>query len=157
MADFVDIKDLDSDPDIATALGNMVVAWASAESAILYVMCAICNMHANQAHHGYYRIPTFEARVKFLQGMIPVWTTPKYDKVAISEAIEAIRRLSDTRNSWIHGIWSKKTTGQVVVFNFRAPEDKGRNKPVKAHDINLHVSTLKERTKALRALLPDQP
>ncbi|MER8822920.1 hypothetical protein NKJ72_27340 [Mesorhizobium sp. M0045] len=157
MATYNDLNNLSSDSDIATALGDMVVAWANAETTLMHAMCSICNMSTNMAHFGYYRIPTFEARVKFLLAMIPEWDTSS-DRDAISKAIEKISGMSGTRNNWVHGIWSKeKTTGQVVVFNFRAAENKGRNKPVKAHDINHHVETLIANTKALRKLLPPLP
>jgi hypothetical protein len=63
MGSYTDIFDLNDHPDIAKALGNMVLAWAGAESAMLYAMCAICGITTDMGHFGYYRIPTFEARV----------------------------------------------------------------------------------------------
>lgn len=154
---FYDIDRLDGHPEVAAALGNMVIAWANAETAILFAMAEICNLPTNMAHFGYFRIPTFEARVKFMQAMIPEWDT-KLDKEAISAAIENISKLAATRNGWIHGIWSEeKGPRHLVVFNFRAAENKGRSKPVKAHDILHHTETLRTRTAELRKLIPGRP
>ncbi|MEF2074955.1 hypothetical protein [Consotaella aegiceratis] len=147
MEPYTDIDSFDRDPEIATALGNMVVAWATAETALMFAMCAICEISTDMAHFGFYRIPTFEARVKFLQGMIPAWSTTQYDKDEISRTIDRISRLSATRNNWVHGVWSKhRSTDEVVVFNFRAKEGSGRIKPVKAQDINHHAMTLRQAT-----------
>jgi hypothetical protein len=90
--------------------------------------------------------------------MIPEWKNNKYDGPAISKAINSLSGLSGTRNNWIHGVWSRdQATREVVVFNFRAAEDKGRMKPVKAHDIEQHVAAVRTHTKELRRLVPDIP
>lgn len=158
MASFTDINSLKSHPDVAMALGEMVIAWANAETAIMFSMCAVCGVSTDMAHFGYYRIPTFEARVKFITAMIPQWETTRYNKEAIAKAIDQISGLSLTRNNWVHGVWSEdNTTKGLVVFNFRARENKGRNKPVKAHDINDHTRKLVEYTASLRGLIPDIP
>ncbi len=155
---FNDLSNLDKHPDIAKALGNMIVAWSYAETAIQFAMASICGIPVNQAMMGYYRIPTFESRVKFIQAMIPEWDTKTHDKDAISKTIDAISGLSGTRNGWVHSVWSsRKETDEPVVFNLRAPETKGRNKPVKAHDINHHAESVVKHAKALRRLIPEQP
>lgn len=152
-----DIDQLIGNDEVAQALGNMIVAWAAAESAVLYAMCAVCSMHPNQAHYGYYRIPTFEARVNFITAMIPEWPTSKYDKDAIAVAIGRIKDLSLTRNNWVHNVWSVGDDKELVVFNFRAKEDKGRRKAVKGSDINQHSTLLRQRTRELRKLISDIP
>ncbi len=155
---FNDISNLDQHPDVAQALGDMIVAWSYAETAIQFAMASICDIPVNQAMMGYYRIPTFESRVKFLQAMIPEWKTTKHDKTAIATTIDAIAGLSGTRNNWVHSVWStSQETGEPVVINLRAHEAKGRVKPVKAHDIRHHADTVVKHAKALRKLVPEQP
>jgi hypothetical protein len=155
---YYDLWDLQGHDDIAIALGNMVIAWQTAETQILFAMIAVTGMSSNQALDSFYRIPTFESRTKFVQAAILEWKPKKYDKEAISKAIAAISTLAATRNNWIHNAWSRgNVDGKIVVFNMRAALDKGRIKPVKAHDIRLHTATVIERARELKALLPDIP
>lgn len=155
---FDDISNLNNHPEVAQALGNMLVAWSFAETAIQFALASVCDIPVNQAMMGYYRIPTFEARVKFILAMIPEWDTAKHDKAAIHETIEAISGLAGTRNNWVHNVWStRQGTGEPVVINLRASENNGRVKAVKAHDINQHAETVIKHAKALRKLIPEQP
>lgn len=73
---YYDIDDLlDYDSTLAVALGNMVVAWARAETILVFAFSAICGIKTDMATLGYYRIPSFEARVKVLRAMISEWQT----------------------------------------------------------------------------------
>jgi hypothetical protein len=67
---YVDIDNLGHAPDLAAALGNMVVAWARAETAIVKAYAVVTEMHYNVAAAAYYNIPTFESRTKALLAMI---------------------------------------------------------------------------------------
>ncbi|WP_075290204.1 hypothetical protein [Pararhizobium arenae] len=144
MDHFTDINNLEDYPDVAAALGNMVVAWADAETAMVFALAAVMGSSANMSMMGYYRIPTFEARVKFILALVDEWETDKFDRPEIAKAIKSISGISGTRNGWVHGIWSaNKNTKELVVFNLRAREGNGRMKPVKAHDILDHCNTLR--------------
>lgn len=156
MASYTDIDNLDHAPELAEALGNMVVAWARAELILSNTLALVCGLNVNMALFGYYRIPTFEARVKFIRALITEWETT-LDKEAIDRAIDKLAKLSATRNNWVHGAWAmdrKSPTKDTVVFNFRAAEGKGRRKPIKAHDVNHHADAVRSRTGALEALIP---
>lgn len=129
---YKDLSQLGDHPDIAQALGNMIVAWSYAETAIQFALASVCGMPVNQAMMGYYRIPTFEARVKVIQAMIPEWKTDKHDKEAIAKTIASISGLAATRNGWVHNIWAiDTTTGGAAVINLRVPEKREEGNPLR--------------------------
>lgn len=153
---FDDIWNLDHEPSIAVALGNMVVAWAHAEAGLSLALASISGMEPNMAILGFYRIPTFESRVKVIRAISAEWEPKKLDKDAILECVDRLGKLSKTRNHWVHGIWSKsRVSGKTVTFDLRAPDGPStRQKPVKAADIETHVATVQKVAKRLHALLP---
>jgi hypothetical protein len=153
---YYDLDDLEHDPKLAEALGNMVVAWASAETALCNIFACIANLHINFAMMAYYRIPTFEARSKVVQSMLSEWETKTYDPATISDAVAKLSKLAGTRNDWIHGVWcGDKAKRETVVFDFRAPLDSDRrSKPVKAADVSNHVNAVRLRAETLRDLVP---
>jgi hypothetical protein len=159
---YYDLSDLDHDPKLATALGNMVVVWAFAEATLVGALSRITGLHINQAMKGYYRIPTFEARVKFLQAILVDWKDSGFDKAAIEHEITAINRLAAVRNEWVHGVWCCNIDkSEVVIFNFRKEPDKenapqpktGRRKIVKSNEVKIHVAAVKARAKQLEKLI----
>ena len=153
-----DIDNLDHDNALAIALGNMVVAWARAEAVLSFVLAAVCGLDANMATIGYYRIPTFEARTKFLRALITEWQTDKYDKEAISTAITKLNALARSRNDWVHGLWClNDETQETMIFDFRRDVEKGRRKPVKAGDVAQHVLAVRLKTNELHHLIPGVP
>jgi hypothetical protein len=141
-----DIDNLDHDAEIATALGNMVVAWAKAETILCYTFARVFEIHPNRAFDGFYRIPTFEARVKVILGMVPDWQTTQYDKHSIRKLIEKISAQSEARNTWIHGVWCKDKHGdETVIFRFRKPEHSPERKMIiRVQDIKNHTASLRE-------------
>ncbi len=147
-------KDLKRDPEIATALGEMTIAWAYAENFLMVTFSFAAGMDANLAQTAYYRIPTFEARTKLVLAILPESKLP--NKEQVSDAVTALAKLASTRNHWVHGVWCReKRTKNYVIFNYRQPiESKTRLKPVKTHDIRHHTATVLDRAGALRALLP---
>jgi hypothetical protein len=57
----IDIYDVENYPELAAALGNMVVAWAAAKTALVATLARSTGMTRNRCTIAYYRIPTFEA------------------------------------------------------------------------------------------------
>jgi hypothetical protein len=154
---YVDLDNLNHDPKLAEALGNMMVAWARAETQLANVFASIMRTHFNLAMAAFYRIPTFEARAKVLLGLLENRDNQQSHASEIVAEIEALTRLAKTRNHWIHGVWCNEETNRLdtVVFDFRAPDDSDRrNKPVKAADITNHVSAVRNRTAILNKLIP---
>jgi hypothetical protein len=153
---YKDLTTLNHDPDLAKALGNMMIAWAYAESSLCCAWARISGMNINMAMMGFYRIPTFEARRKVIQALLLEWNDPgRFDKAAIEREVDAISDLSGTRNDWVHGVWcfNENKPAENVIFDFRRADDKGRRKPVKAADVQNHVDTVIRRAKELSRLV----
>jgi hypothetical protein len=155
MPNFYALQDLSHDPKLADALGNMVIAWAHAEIVLFSALSRITGIGLNMSMAGYHRIPTFEARVKFILALIPEWKTDRFDKDAITKAIEKLSHLSAARNQWIHGDWcADKAKTLTVIFNHRVSLDSSeRRKPVKEADVRNHCEAVKGRAKALSDLI----
>lgn len=156
MTSYRDLKTLKHDPDLAQALGNMVIAWAYAETILCKTLARVSDMNINMATMGFYRIPTFEARRKFIQALLLEWKKhDEYDKAAIEKEVDAISDLSGTRNDWIHGVWcfNINKMAETVIFDFRRSEHKGRLKPVKAGDVQNHADVVVKRAKKLDDLI----
>ena len=155
MADYYALKNLDHDPSLAQALGNMVVVWAYTDTVLFSTISRVTGIGLNMAMTGYHRIPTFEARVKFILALLSEWKTDKFDREAISTAIEKISHLAGTRNHWVHGDWcANREKTEVVIFDHRsAPDTSGRRKPVKAADIKNHYEAVQKRAAALAELI----
>jgi hypothetical protein len=146
-----DISDVNHDPELAKALGNVMVAWAFAETALVMALSRLTGVTVIRATRSYYRIPTFESRVKFIRALLEGWSHPAFDNASIDDAISRISSLSATRNKWVHGVWVKrKDSTATAIFNYRAPDDHhDRVKPVKAHDVNLHCETVRKHAREL--------
>jgi hypothetical protein len=153
--EYFSLKDLSHAPDLAAALGNMVVAWAYAEHVLLQVISRVTSAGLNMSLAGYYRIPTFESRTKFILALLSEWSTFHYDKDAIVMRVEKLGKLAAARNQWVHGDWcanrSKTTT---VIFNHRvSSESSERRKPVKKADVMNHCAAVLGRAEELAQLV----
>lgn len=154
MPSFLPVKTLEQHPELAKALGEMVVAWANAESALLWALSHAAQIDANLTLTAYYRIPTFEARTKVLRAILQDDDCRMQDRDKIDAAVEKLAKLAKARNDWTHGAYFTDGS-QIVCFDYRvAPSHPRRRKPVKAHDIANHVQAVNERTRQLEALLP---
>ncbi len=150
-----DTDNLDHDTDLAEALGNMVVAWARAETALVDTYVAVLHSHFNLAMVAYYRIPTFEARIKVLMAMLAQWDDKFYNPADIKTAVSKLAKLARTRNKWIHGCYGVNLEGtKTVVYDFRAePNTPERRKPIKAADVQQHVEAVRRRTHDINSLI----
>lgn len=149
------LENLDHDEGLAKALGNLVVVWANAENVLCQTLAGVLDAKITLVLFGYYRIPSFEARVKFIRSMIPEWETENYDKAAIDKAVERLSDLSLTRNNWIHHVWcTNKDKSETVLFDYRREAEKGRRRPVKSHDVWDHIKTVRARTTDLEGFIP---
>lgn len=148
---YLALEDLSHDPELAQALGNMVVAWANAEITLFSTFSRVANIGLNMAMESYHRIPTFESRVKFTLALVDEWQTADFDKAAIGTTIEKLGKLAKTRNEWVHGDWcALRDKSKTVVFNHRrSPDDPRRTKSVKAHDVRDHCAAVNRRANDL--------
>ena len=147
---FYGISDLDHDPPLATSLGEMLIVWAAAETVLMMTLSCVLDTDLNQIEPAYYRIPTFEARTKFIRALLLEWETEEYNKTAISEAVDKLASLSATRNGWVHSVWCVKGK-QSVIIDFRAAVgSKDRLRPVKGADVKNHNDAVRRRTENLQ-------
>ena len=104
---------------------------------------------------GYYGVPSFESRTRFLLAMLSEWQTSVYDKHAITKAVEKVEKLAAARNKWIHGDWcTTKEEIITVIFNHRVPSySPERRKTVKTADIVNHYRAVNGRAKELATLI----
>lgn len=150
---FDDLDNLEHDPKLAAAIGNMVVAWARAETVLANTYALVLGIHYNKIVEAYYVIPTFEARIKTLIALLSQWSEDEEKKAQIKSAIEKLSKLAGTRNGWIHGLWCSETKSDTTyVMNVRKPEG-GRHKPVTAHDVDNHSTTVRARTQELATII----
>lgn len=152
---FDDLDNLDHDPGLAAALGNMVVAWARAETALVKAYALVAKIHYNLAASAYYRIPTFESRVKVLLALIEEQQDTVDRREELAKAVEKLAKLSSARNKWVHGLWMvERGTDHTFVIPMREPASTRRGRQIKAHDVEDHVSAVRRRTTDLEAFSP---
>jgi hypothetical protein len=152
---YLDIDNLDHDQELAAALGNMTVAWARAETALVKAYAVVTKMHYNVAAAAYYNITTFESRTKALLAMISDREDPFHERIAMRDATKALVKLAKARNAWIHGLWVfEKKTGVTKVFNMKQPSATRRASQVTANAVRQHVNAVRQRTRDLEALSP---
>lgn len=152
---YTNLRNLEQNPALAQALGNMVVAWSNAERALQTVLVTITDLSWSMATAGYFNIPTFESRVRFLLALAENSQSEKYDRRAIVIKISKLRDLAQKRNFWVHNFWGGTLTGrETVLFNFRAASGtSGRRTPVKAADVINHYKAVNRHTDELMDLL----
>jgi hypothetical protein len=150
------IKSLKHDQPLAAALGDMVVAWAYAEAILIGTLTRILGSDLNTIQSGYYRIPTFESRVKFIRALMTHWKPPQgFKKDAIGREIDKLGKIAGTRNHWIHGDWCvNPNTAETVVFDHRSDASSpNRRKPVKAADVKNHCEAVIHRADTIYGLI----
>jgi hypothetical protein len=152
---YITLVSLMHDPQLAAALGDMVVAWAAAETILITTLTQILGSNLNLIQVGYYRIPTFESRVKVINALIDKWEPKGFDKPAIKRAVTKLAKLASARNHWIHGNWcASEDFTETVIFDYRSSADSpNRRKPVKAADVENHTNAVRLRTHELLHLV----
>jgi hypothetical protein len=156
MGTFGGIRDLKHDPKLAEALGHMVVVWSNVDQALVNLLHKMTTCSRPMASAAYYRIPTFESRIKVLLAVLREWKTETYDKEAIGRAVAKLSRLSKTRNGWVHGTWVKRNlTNHTFIFDYRAEAGgPNRRKPIKASDVTNHVEAVQRQVMNLLEYCP---
>jgi hypothetical protein len=154
IAEYYGISNLKHDRQLAAALGDMLVAWAAAENALLVAMAYVLSANLHQMQVGYYRVPTFEARTKLLRALIIEWKAKGSEKDRMSHVISKLSKLSTVRNGWVHGDWAvDKARKKTVIFDFReTASSPKRNRPGKAADVTNHIKAVRNWTMELEAL-----
>jgi hypothetical protein len=164
------LDDLRAHTELAQALGSMIVAWSSAERALLDALQLVSGLSPIAAHTMYFRMPTFETRVKVIQAMLEQWLPPdpreddpakatglsrdsiEEFRVMIARDIAKLSKLSITRNGWVHASWTCSIRdGSVAVLDYREKLDSPkRRRPIKAEDVMNHIQAVHHWTLELR-------
>jgi hypothetical protein len=142
-------------PEIAAALGEMVIAWANAEIGLIGALTRVSGSdNLNQMQRAYYHLPTFDTRIKYIRSLIPYWKTSTFDKDAIDKCVERIGKLAAARNHWIHADWCVDTElRRPITFNHRTSAPEAHKTVVRAHDILNHVEAVRSRNQELQTLV----
>ncbi len=154
-----DKRDLNDDQELAAALGNMIVAWSAAETALQLVFRLVTNLPWEIVEVNYFKKkPTLQARTEFLKDVLNKWETSDYDVAEIISQIEKLYRLAGTRHHWVHGKFAGlNRANETVVFDMR--EDRNspdRIKPIEPAHVRVHIKAVHNRIDEIKALI-EQP
>jgi hypothetical protein len=137
---------------LATALGDMILAWTQAEEEQTRAMAAMLDIDINDALRFYQNFPNFRSRTQMLYTLLDIY--PAYE--TIRKEVAGLGKPSKTRNRYIHGgyIQSPLDHSQIVSINYAEPDEgDSRAKPVKAEDVTGHAEAVRLRANNLRAAL----
>lgn len=147
---------------MAEALGDMVLAWHSAEDFLVGCFAAILGTEHYKASRLYQKLPNFRSRTQALLMLIELH--PEFEPV--QPFILKLSSLSKTRNNWIHGVML------MPFLGIRTPDDlrdlravdldepltsKRRSKPIKPADIRNHADAVRKVALDLNAALSGLP
>ena len=125
----------------------MVVAWANAESALLWALSHAAQIDANLTLTMYYRIPTFEARTKVIRAILQDDDCKLKNREAIDEVVERLSKLSRARNNWIHGAYFSDDKNIVTVDSRVRHDPPSRSNSIKTTAILHTVATVPHNNK----------
>ena len=102
---------LDHAPEIAHALGDVIVAWSHAESVVLALFQSLTRLEYSECATVFYSIPNFEGRIRLVKNVAKSRPKLKDRADALMTALEGLRGLSVTRNSYVHHAWAADAEG----------------------------------------------
>lgn len=143
-------------PTLATALGDMMLAWTEAEHAQSLAFAVMLNTSLYKATRLYQKLPNFRSRTQALFALIELH--PEFD--SIRPSVSGLSSLSKTRNDWVHGnfIQSWETPDDIRAINLDENlESPKRSKPIKAADIHNHAEAVRVRATALETTIREAP
>ena len=158
-APYESLVNLNHDPDLALALGNLIIVWSDVERSLVVVLHNVLGIHMDRCAEMFYSLPNFEARIRLISTLLSSWKPTNADRDEIGKKVEKLRGCAAARNGWVHGNWvitnDHKTT---YVFNMREPNDSTKKrKPTHAADVRNHNSAVLKIVADLYKLLPIKP
>jgi len=137
---------LDYAPEIARALGEIIIAWSYSEFVTLALFQSLTDRNYGECATIFGSIPTFDGRVKLIKNVAKSNETKDKHK-EIFDALEGLRGLSGTRNSYVHQSWTASADGtETVTFNYLEPKSSpGRRREIKAHDLLNHAEAVRRK------------
>jgi hypothetical protein len=145
------INSIDHAAPIGLALANVIVAWSQAENSLLTLCQELLGVSYSDAAVVFFSIPSFDGRTKLVKNLIKTGSIAAGKDLAdVLIAVEGLRGLSRTRNSYVHNSWAESLDKkQVVIFDYIEPAGKDRRKEVKSNDLNIHAQAVRARSEAL--------
>lgn len=156
MAEFYALHDADKAPELAQALGEMLLAWNRAEEIQAQAMAAMLCIDLNDAIVLYQKYPNFRSRTQVIYSLIGL--RPEFE--GIRTAVEKLSGLSKTRNRYVHCTFLQDADDPKSLFSIDYGELEGspnRTKPTKAADIGNHTRAVTRRAAELLAALKKIP
>lgn len=135
------IQSAEDHPSLATAIGDVILAWTEAESIQVAMLAAMLNVPHHKGSQLYHQIPNFRARTKTLYAMATV--TEGFDE--LTPFIARFSRLSKTRNEIVHGAFIQEWGG-TELRRVRLDEpigSKNRSIITKPNDIKQHADAVR--------------
>jgi hypothetical protein len=128
-------------PDLASALGDMVLAWAGAEEKQVFLFSQILNITANRAERLYQEYSNFRSRTHALETLIELHPNFASTKPLVSK----LSALSMTRNLYVHGMFlQSRDSSEIRLCNLGASESSHKRiRPTKPHDIIQHANAVR--------------
>lgn len=136
-------------PDLASALGDMMLAWGKAEEEQVLLFAAILQISGDKASRLYQKLPNFRSRTQALLTLIdlhPEYAVTKADVLKLS-------KLSKTRNGYVHGLFIKDQASSAIrLCDLDEPyTSKARMRTTKANDVRTHADAVRQAASALSA------
>lgn len=151
------LSDLEDYPEVAKALGEMIIAWARMDAALIGALTRISGASLDQMQRGFHHLPTFDTRIRFIRSLIADAQIDGFDKEKIDKCVEKIGKLASARNHWVHGDWCNDSELNLpVIFDHRTKQSGATKKPVRAADIKNHVGSVHDRAGELEDLVKFQ-
>ena len=98
------------DAELATAIGDVILAWNIAEYDQVAMMAAMLNIPFDRASQLYHRIPNFRGRTQALYALMGC--TDGFSE--LSPFIAKYSKLSKTRNAIVHGAFIRSYSGTEI-------------------------------------------
>lgn len=150
-----DLDSLDHDTKLAQALGNMLVAWARAETVLVHAYAVATGLHLNICAAAYYKIPTFDSRTKALLAIIDERPDPFPERAALKSPVSSLVTLSKTRNQWVHAVWVSKTGSKLTqIFNMGKDGPSRVATQITANAVRQHVTAVQAQSRKIERLSP---
>ncbi|WP_432200966.1 hypothetical protein ACRAQ7_01540 [Erythrobacter sp. W53] len=136
-------------PKLAAALGDMLLAWTAAEQAQIEAMAAMLNVAHNNCMRIYQKLPNFRSRTQMLKLLIE--QNPEFEPILTE--VEAISKLSKTRNRYVHGGFIESKDEIRSVDYEKSSGHERRSVSTKPSDITNHANAVRTRAENLTGVL----
>jgi hypothetical protein len=142
-------------PDLATALGDIILAWSMADSYLMQCVGAMLSLDDHKAKRVYYKIASFDARVKMILTLVDLFP----DFKPICRHVLKLSSLSKRRNAYVHNAYLAEIggSGLWLVDYGQALDHERRSKPARPSDMHQHADAVRRSAERLYLSLREVP